>query len=178
MARIVSYDWDFGDGNSGTGVSPTHSYASDGNFTVSLTVTDNNGGTDAASSTASIAPTANVLPVANAGGPYNGTVGNPVSFDGSASSDPDGSIVSYAWDFGDGNSGTGVSPTHSYASDGNFTVSLTVTDNNGATNTASSTVTITTENPPPSMVTIKEAKWEPGKQRSRLEVAGIYAKVR
>ncbi len=147
---IVSYDWDFGDGNSGTGVSPSHSYASDGNFTVSLTVTDNNGGTDMDSSTASIAPPANVPPVADAGGPYNGTVGSPVSFDGSASSDPDGSIVSYDWDFGDGNSGTGVSPTHSYASDGNFTVSLTVTDNNGGTDTASSTAAIApVSNTPP-----------------------------
>ena len=65
-----------------------------------------------------------------------------MQFDGSGSSDPDGSIVAYDWDFGDGNSGTGVSPTHSYAAAGLYTVSLTVTDNAGATDTATTTAVI------------------------------------
>jgi PKD repeat protein len=169
---IVSYAWDFGDGSSGSGVSPSHSYASDGSFTVRLTVTDNSGGTGSASSSASIAPPANIPPVADAGGPYSGTVGSPVSFDGSASSDTDGSIVSYAWDFGDGNSGSGVSPSHSYASDGSFTVSLTVTDNSGATDTAGSTAAIVTDSLPPSMVTIRDARWD---RRSKLRIRGFNA---
>jgi hypothetical protein len=50
-------------------------------------------------------------PVADPNGPYSGEVGNPVTFDGSGSVDPDGTIVSYDWDFGDGGTGTGVSPT-------------------------------------------------------------------
>lgn len=65
------------------------------------------------------------------------------NFDASGSSDPDGSIVSYEWDFGDGNSGSGAMPGHTYASDGAYTVTLTVTDNDGATAVASEEVTVT-----------------------------------
>jgi probable HAF family extracellular repeat protein len=67
-------------------------------------------------------------PVADAGGPYAGVEGSPVSFDGSASSDPDGDALTYTWDFGDGASGTGVAPAHAYADDGEYTVTLTVSD--------------------------------------------------
>jgi PKD repeat protein len=137
---IVDYAWDFGDGNAGTGVSPSHSYATAGTFTVTLTVTDDYGTTDSAGTTATIDP--NDPPVADPNGPYAGTVGSPVSFDGSGSSDPDGTIVGYAWDFGDGNAGTGVGPSHSYATAGTFTVTLTVTDDDGATDAAGSTATI------------------------------------
>ena len=63
----------------------------------------------------------------------SGTVGELIEFDGSASSDPDGTIASYAWDFGDGSTGTGATPTHAYLQAGTFTVALTVTDNQGAT---------------------------------------------
>ena len=139
---IVAYDWDFGDGSTGAGVNPAHSYATDATFTVTLTVTDDAGATDAAGSTATITAVPNVPPVADANGPYSGTVGLPVLFDGSGSSDPDGAIVAYNWDFGDGSSGAGVSPAHSYATDGTFTVSLTVTDDAGATDAAGSSATI------------------------------------
>jgi PKD repeat protein len=54
----------------------------------------------------------NQPPVADPNGPYNGTVGIPVVFDGTGSSDPDGTIVAWDWDFGDGNVGTGETPTH------------------------------------------------------------------
>jgi FtsP/CotA-like multicopper oxidase with cupredoxin domain len=86
----------------------------------------------------------NVPPVANVGGPYSGTVGLAVNFSGSGSYDPDGSIDSYAWNFGDGSPvGTGVSPSHTYAEEGTYNVTLTVTDNLGATDDASTTATIT-----------------------------------
>jgi chitodextrinase len=84
----------------------------------------------------------NTPPTADPNGPYTGTVGSPVTFDGSVSNDPDGTIVSYDWDFGDGNTGTGVSPTHTYAAAGTFDVTLTVTDNDGATDTQATTATI------------------------------------
>ncbi|HYQ89101.1 MAG TPA: Ig-like domain-containing protein, partial [Candidatus Binatia bacterium] len=89
----------------------------------------------------------NRAPVANAGGPYSGTVGVPVSFNGTGSSDPDGDALTYAWDFGDAGTGTGSSPTHTYAATGTYTVNLTVTDNGtpALSNSASTTTTITNE---------------------------------
>jgi PKD repeat protein len=81
-------------------------------------------------------------PVANAGGPYTGTVGTAVSFSGAASSDPQGEALTYAWNFGDNATGTGVSPGHAYATTGTYTVSLTVTDTSNLTNSATSKVTI------------------------------------
>ncbi len=138
---IVAFDWNFGDGNTATGAAPAHAYLSDGAFTVELTVTDNGGATHTASTTATITP-APVPPSANAGGPYSGVVGTVIGFDGTASSDADGTIVSYAWDFGDGGVDNGPTPTHSYSVDGVFTVTLTVTDNDGQTGTDLATATI------------------------------------
>ncbi|TQV82929.1 pre-peptidase C-terminal domain-containing protein [Aliikangiella coralliicola] len=65
------------------------------------------------------------------------------TFDGSASSDPDGSIASYAWNFGDSNTGTGANASHTYSTAGTYNVQLTVTDNQGATNTTSKSITVT-----------------------------------
>jgi PKD repeat protein len=93
-------------------------------------------------STSALTPAVNQPPVADANGPYTGTMGLPVTFDGSGSSDPDGTIISYDWDFGDGGTGTGVAPTHSYAASGLYTVALTVTDEAGDTDTATTTANI------------------------------------
>lgn len=71
-----------------------------------------------------------------------------VSFNASGSSDPDGSIVSYAWTFGDGTTGTGVSPGKTYAAGGTYSVKLTVTDNVGATGSQTQNVTVTAPPPP------------------------------
>lgn len=71
------------------------------------------------------------FPVCDAGGPYAGDAGVPIQFDGSGSYDTDGSIVSWHWDFGDGDVAEGVTPVHTYAEDGVYTVVLTVTDNDG-----------------------------------------------
>ncbi len=70
--------------------------------------------------------------------------GLSVGFDGSGSSDADGTVASYAWTFGDGSTGTGVSPSHVYAVAGQYTVTLTVTDDDGAVGLTSRAVTVTT----------------------------------
>jgi PKD repeat protein len=139
---IASYAWDFGDGSTGTGATPTHTYAAAGNFTVTLTVTDNDGASSTCTTTANITATPNEPPICDANGPYTGTEGLPVTFDGSGSSDPDGTVDAYAWDFGDGSTGTGVSPTHTYATAGTFAVELCVTDNDGATSCCQTSATI------------------------------------
>ncbi len=105
---IVSYAWTFGDGTNGSGVAPSHTYTTGGLYNVSLTVTDDDGLSDTATTTADI----NNPPVADPNGPYSGTVDEPVNFNGNGSSDSDGTIVSYAWTFGDGGTGTGPTPTH------------------------------------------------------------------
>ena len=83
-------------------------------------------------------------PTAKPGGPYSGEKDVAITFNGSASSDPQGDTpLTYAWDFGDDSTGTGVSPTHRYAADGNYTVTLTVTDSKGnASAPATTTATI------------------------------------
>ncbi len=84
---------------------------------------------------------------AAAASPTSGVAPLPVNFNGSGSSDPDGSIVSYAWTFGDGGTGSGVAPSHTYANPGSYTATLTVTDNNGATASNSVGITVTSDVP-------------------------------
>ncbi len=86
----------------------------------------------------------NQPPVAEANGPYSGETGVAVSFSSTGSSDSDGTIVSYLWDFGDGNTSSAANPNHTYSVSGTYNVTLTVTDNNGATGTDNATATITT----------------------------------
>ena len=81
-------------------------------------------------------------PVANTDGPYTGTVGTPVSFDGSGSSDPDSDPLTYAWNFGDGETGTGISLNHTYAATGEYTVTLVVNDGTVDSVPATTTATI------------------------------------
>jgi hypothetical protein len=89
----------------------------------------------------------NHTPIANAGGPYISDLIQPVHFDGTNSSDPDGTITNYSWDFGDGNTGIGPTPVHTYDSAGSYNVTLTVADNNGASSNASANVGPTASQP-------------------------------
>jgi len=93
------------------------------------------------SATVGAITTNKVCPVADAGGPYSGSVRVPIIFDGSGSSD-DGTIESYAWDFGDGATGTGIKPSHKYSSKGTYTVKLTVTDDDLLTDIDTTTVSV------------------------------------
>ncbi|HMI31844.1 MAG TPA: PKD domain-containing protein, partial [Candidatus Limnocylindrales bacterium] len=99
-----------------------------GDYAVTITVDDGLAHTDGSFTLHALVT--NHPPTADPGGPYTQVAGEPVEFDGSASSDPDaGQTLSFSWDFGDGVLGTGASPSHIYPFAGFFTVSLTVTDN-------------------------------------------------
>jgi len=78
-------------------------------------------------------PTENQEPIANANGPYNGVIGKTITFDGTSSYDPDGIITNYSWTFGDGAEGYGKKPVHIYTAGGTYSITLTVTDDNGET---------------------------------------------
>ena len=139
---IVSYAWNFGDGSSGNGVTANHDYPTDGSYTVTLTVTDDAGASASTSQTISVqAATANQPPVADF---TFACTDLTCSFDASGSTDPDGGILSYAWNFGDGGTATGVTVDHLYGVDGSYTVTLTVTDVAGASASTSQTVTVQT----------------------------------
>ncbi|QIK84194.1 PKD domain-containing protein [Sanguibacter sp. HDW7] len=137
---IASYAWDLGDGQSATGKTPSHTYAADGTYTVKLTVTDDRGATATTSKDVTVAaPPPNVAPTAD----FTSTVTNlGVALDASGSFDTDGTIASYAWDLGDGQSATGKTPSHTYAAAGTYTVKLTVTDDDGATGVTQKDVTV------------------------------------
>jgi PKD repeat protein len=133
---ISSYSWDFGDGTTGTGNTPSHTYALAGSYAVKLTVVDNSGGIDTVTHQVS-AVAANQLPLAAFTSSCSFLA---CSFDASGSSDPDGTISSYSWDFGDGTTGTGKTASHTYGTAGTYSVQLTVTDNTGGTGTVTHTV--------------------------------------
>jgi len=158
---IASFNWDFGDGEVAEGDKATHAYAAAGEYTVTLTVTDDQDATGTAEIKVTVTEAVeNKPPVAVIAGDAEITVemGATIDFDGSASTDEDGTIASFNWDFGDGEVAEGDSITHAYAAAGEYTVTLTVTDDQGATGTAEIKVTVTEaavgENKPPVAVII------------------------
>lgn len=141
----ISYAWDLGDGNTASGATVSHQYASAGEKTVTLTVTDAKGAsaTDARTITAvqpNRAPTA-VFELSGLNLSW--------SFDASGSSDLDGDALTYAWDLGDGSGATGPLVSHEYADAGDKTVTLTLTDARGLASTASRTLTAVQPNRAP-----------------------------
>jgi PKD repeat protein/uncharacterized protein YgiM (DUF1202 family) len=144
--------WSLGDGATHTGCGAfSHIYEKEGDYTVALTVSGS-GGSDTKTKTHDITVTAQPLvdqpPTAVINGPTQGQVGEKLTFDGSSSSDPDGTIVSYGWDFGDGATGSGVNVSHSYAAAGNYNVTLTVTDDGGLSDTSTYTLLVQEERRP------------------------------
>jgi len=142
--NITAYNWEFGDGINSTDANPTHVYALKGNYTVTLTVLDNNNATAVYTTWIEVAPRP---PVAEANGPYSGLTGTPIPFSSAGSNDVDGSIVEFRWSFGD-DSGSSLeeNPSHTYSDPGTYTVSLMVTDEDGLTHT--DTATCSVELPP------------------------------
>jgi hypothetical protein len=148
---ISTYTWRESGSVIATGVSPTHSF-SVGTHTVELTVTDDDGATDTDTVVITVDP-ANVAPTANAGidqleEDVDGSGNEDIILDGSGSSDSDGTISTYTWRESGSVIATGVSPTHSFAV-GVHTVELTVTDDDGATDTDTVIITIEPQNVAP-----------------------------
>ena len=146
---IASYAWAFGDGATSTAASPSYTYFTPGTFVATVTVTDNQGATAAKSVTITVtAP--NQTPTAEASAtPTSGIAPLTVQFSSAGSADPDGSIASYAWAFGDGATSTAASPSYTYFTPGTFVATVTVTDNQGATAAKSVTITVTAPNQTP-----------------------------
>ncbi len=140
---IISYLWDFGDGNTSALQNPMHTYSDDGVYIVTLTVSDDEGGIGVSTTGATIA---NVAPTADAGGPYSGNEGDVISFTGSQT-DPGLDTFTYLWDFGDGEVSTQKDPDHIFADDGVYTVTLTVMDDEGGANSTATTATISNLDP-------------------------------
>jgi PKD repeat protein len=138
---ITAYSWQFGDGTTATESDPSKTYTSTGTFTAVLTVTDNDGVTASDSVVVTVSNTAPSAVVSAT--PQSGNFPLTVAFDGGRSSDPDGTITAYSWQFGDGATGQGATISHTYAARGTYTAKLTVTDNGGKTATAQVTISVT-----------------------------------
>ena len=147
---IIKYEWMFGDGAAGSGSSVTHTFAAAGSYDVTLQVTDDLGATDRETVTVTVTSPAmnNTPPTAVISSSVAvGNVPLQVQFDGSSSTDSDGTVISYQWDLGDGGTATGPQVTHTYNSAGTFTATLTVTDDGGLTDSVTTPVLVS--DPPP-----------------------------
>jgi len=146
--NIGNYSWSFGDESEGNGVNVTHAYPANGTYVVSLTVTDNGNAKNTSKKNVTVEL------VIETEKKYPSAVIKIVSVDnltvvvsGEDSKAPDsGSIVSYDWAFEGGGIATGVSATYSFAANGSYNITLTVTDNLGATN--STTISVSVASPP------------------------------
>ncbi|WP_439481413.1 PKD domain-containing protein [Cyclobacterium plantarum] len=144
--EIVSYAWDFGDGNNSTAPNPTYTYNNIGEFDVVLTLTDDSGLESSATVQIKVVDLEEPIAVATAD-VQQGIAPLTVQFDGSES-EANGSIVSYAWDFDDEATATMVSPVHTFNNPGTYTVSLTVIDDTGESAQTSLVIEVQ-ENLPP-----------------------------
>jgi uncharacterized repeat protein (TIGR02543 family) len=139
--NIVNYIWNFSDGTTASGMVTQKTFAEHGTYTIFLSVLNTE--SKVASTQSDIVVIENLHPVANLSASVSeGTLPLVVQFDASGSFDPDGSIVRYDWDFGDGTilDDGGATPSHTYTTEGTFVATVTVTDDNTATDEASVTL--------------------------------------
>ncbi len=148
----LMFAWDFGDDTTGSGPMPEHTYTTPGTYAVTLLVSDDNGGTVTASTDVVVSAQPgppNTPPLADAGGPYAGPAGQPLTFDARGSSDADKDDVACAWSFGDGTIAAGTVVTHQYEAPGTYTVVLLVTDGKGGSDAVARLATIAAAPPAP-----------------------------
>ncbi len=142
--EISSWSWDFGDGHTSKNPSPTHRYTENGDYTVVLTVIDDDGSSDSCRKNISVK---NTPPESDftftPSLPYSGEL---IKFE-DESIDPDGELMKYSWNFGDGSGSDKRDPTHRYKKAGKYDVVLTVEDDDGATKTISKTIDVMNEKP-------------------------------
>ena len=129
---ITSWSWDFGDGNTSTDQNPTHTYTDDGEYEVSLTITS-----DSCESTV-----VQLVWIGNWGGGFDCFASfyyeqpdpavNTIEFTDESFAG-NGTVTSWSWDFGDGNTSTDQNPSHTYADEGDYVVTLTITTDDGCT---------------------------------------------
>ncbi len=152
--RIISYEWDFGDGEGGgSGKKPSHKYTKGGTYTITLKITDDQNRIDSATGKVTVYS----KPVARFSlSPKKGVAPLEVSFDASSSTDEDGTISSYEWRFGDGTTGKGMTATHTYTRGGTLKITLTVTDNDGWTDSTSQTIEVIEKPYPPVQLSLKK----------------------
>ncbi len=159
----LNYQWVWGDGSpSSSGATPTHAYDDQGGYSLTLTVTDGDGGSDSASATITIANAAPVIDSLSA--PSSGDEGTTLSFVGTAT-DPGNDTLNYSWIWGDSTpSASSASATHSYADNGNYTVTFGVTDGDGGSTYQTATVAIA--NVSPTITSMSVSNGDEGQQLS------------
>ena len=165
------YAWDF-DGNGTVDDSRetfSYTYQQPGIYPVSLRITDTKGNSVLATVVINVT-IANQNPTANPGTLYSGIIGVPVQFNGSGSTDPDGDPLTYSWKFGDGSTGSGVSPIHTYSIAGMYTVTLRVNDNRGGSSSAQAIAWVT--NPLPSLSSMEPTSIVTGSPDLTLTLVG------
>lgn len=143
---ITLYSWSFGDGATAIGETTSHMYTIPGTYQANLTITDSSGLTGQVSTPVIVnepAVAENVTPTPQiVATPLAGVSPLTVSFDASASTDPDGNITNYTWSFGDGTSATGTTTLHSYNEAADYTATLTVTDDKAASASTSQAISV------------------------------------
>ena len=150
----ITYTWDYGDGSTGSGASASHTYADNGTYTVTLTATDEDGASSTQTTTITIT---NVNPAIDSLTLTDGDEGTELLLSAIAADAGTGDVLTYSWDYGDGTTGTGDPSTHAWPDEGDYTVTLTVTDDDGGSDTLSDTVTIVNVDPSITSLAIETA---------------------
>lgn len=159
--EIIRYQWNFGDGTIRDGADIEHIYRRPGDYEVVLTLVDDSR-TLSSVVRDTFTITINQLPVASIQAKERIPIENEVTFDASASYDPDGEIVEYLWDFGDGNTGRGKYASHTYSEAGNYQVQLKVRDDSGLEDAVSFAYHEIRVNEPPVLVARHPERITPG----------------